>query len=162
MKNKTLTYVLGFAVLIVWGLILYRIFAYVKTDDTTDDTPTVFKKEPYNDYAVKKDTSTLNLKYRDPFGLVKPVDTNRSIKKQFKLQSVVTPQPAFNWDFIKYTGYIRNPETKKLIAILQINGKSEMMAEGDVSDNVKLLKNVQDSVKVRFNGKVKYIVIHHG
>ncbi|SDT67283.1 hypothetical protein SAMN05216490_4778 [Mucilaginibacter mallensis] len=162
MKNKRLTYALGVAVLVVWGLIIYRFVAYVKTDDISDDTPAAFTKEPYNDYAVKRDTSTLNLKYSDPFGLVKTVDTNKIIKKRVELRSAIAPQPVFNWDFIKYTGYIRNPETKKLIAILQINGKSAMLAEGEVSDNVKLLKNMQDSVKVRFNGKVKYIVIHHG
>jgi len=162
MKNKTLTYGLGVAVLVVWGLILYRVFAYVKTDDSGDGTPVAFTKEPYNDYAVKKDTSILTLKYRDPFGLVRAPDTDKVIFKHRVPLNAATPKQAFNWDFIKYTGYIRNPETKKLIAILQINGKSAMMAEGEVSDNVKLLKNAQDSVKVRFNGKEKYIVIHHG
>jgi hypothetical protein len=162
MKNKALTYGLGVAVLVVWGLILYRVFAYVKTDDGSDETPVAFTKEPYNDYAVKKDTGTLNLKYRDPFGLVTPPDTEKTVRKHTEPRVAIVPKLAFNWGFIQYTGYIRNPETKKLIAILQINGKSEMMAEGEVSDNVKLLKNALDSVKVRFNGKEKYIVIHHG
>jgi hypothetical protein len=162
MKNKALTYGLGFAVLAVWGLILYRVFAYVKTDDASDSAPVTFTKEPYNDYSIKKDTATLNLRYRDPFGLVKPPDTEKVVKKHMEPHMAVIPKPAFNWDFIKYTGYIRNPDTKKLIAVLQINGKSAMLAEGEVSDNVKLLKNAQDSVKVSFNGKVKYIVMHHG
>jgi len=76
-------------------------------------------------------------------------------------KATVVVQPM-SWGFIHYSGYIRNPGSKELIALVQINGKSANMRVGDVFDNVKLIKNMQDSVKVLFNGKTKFITIQHG
>lgn len=161
MKNKKFTYVLGFVVLVVWGLIIYRIVGSMGTEDDASPSQAVsVKKEPYNDYTLPKDTTRLTLNYRDPFGLVKFKDTVKAPVRKDAAPSIV--KPATNWSFIKYSGYIRNPGSKQLIALLQINGKSADMKEGETIDKVKLLKNMQDSVKVLYNGKTKFITIQHG
>ena len=67
-----------------------------------------------------------------------------------------------DWGFIQYSGYIRNPGSKKLVAIMTVNGKNVMMAEGETTDQVKLLKNLRDSIKISFKGKTKFIVMHTG
>jgi hypothetical protein len=164
MKNKKFTYFLGFVVLIVWSLIIYRIIGTIDTgDDTATIAPVSTKKEPFNDYAVPKDTTRLTLNYRDPFGLVQFKDTVKAASHERTAHNVTrVVAPAMNWGFIRYSGYIRNPGSKQLIALIQINGKSADMREGDVVDKVKLLKNMQDSVKVLFNGKTKFITIQHG
>lgn len=163
MKNKKLTYVLGIAVAVVWGLIIYRIVGSLGSDnETSAGTPIAIKKELYNDYAIPKDTTRLTLNYRDPFGLVKFKDTTKVKVHVGSSHLLVASLPAINWSFIRYSGYIRNPVSKKLIALLQINGKSENMAEGETINKVKLLKNMQDSVKISFNGKIKFITIQHG
>jgi hypothetical protein len=158
MKNKKLTYVLGLAVLVVWGLIIYRVVAAAGGDD--GDVPVAaapVKKEPYNDYAVPKDTTHLLLNYRDPFGLVKQKDTVKmSLAHNHKIAGTAL-KPAFNWGFIKYSGYVRNPGSKKLLAILTINGRSVNMTEGETIDKVKLLRNMGDSVKVSCDGHTKFI-----
>ncbi|MHB8208032.1 hypothetical protein [Mucilaginibacter sp.] len=164
MKNKKFTYFLGFAVLIVWGLIIYRIIGTIDTgDDAATIAPVSTKKEPFNDYAVPKDTTRLILNYRDPFGLIPFKDTVKAVSHERTAHDIIlAAAPAINWGFIKYSGYIRNPGSRQLIALVQINGKSADMREGDVVDKVKLLKNMQDSVKVLFNGKTKFITIQHG
>jgi len=164
MKNKKLNYFLGISALIIWGLLIYRIIGSINPgDNTTIIAPALRKKEPFNDYAVPKDTTRLILNYRDPFGLVKFKDTIKDIpRERTRRWAKMTATPAINWGFIKYSGYIRNPGSKQLIALFQINGKSANMREGDVVDKVKLLKNMQDSVKVLFNGKTKFITIQHG
>ena len=73
---------------------------------------------------------------------------------------LVLPRVAavkMDWSFIKYAGYIANPVTKKIISILVINGRSAMLREGETSENVKLLKNLRDSIKVSFKNKTRYI-----
>jgi len=164
MKNKKFTYFLGFAVLIVWGLIIYRIIGTIATDDNTVMiAPVSTKKDPFNDYAVLKDTTRLTLNYRDPFGLVPFKDTIKAVSHERTAHNItLAAAPPMNWGFIRYSGYIRNPGSKQLIALVQINGKSADMREGDVVDKVKLLKNMQDSVKILFNGKTKFITIQHG
>jgi hypothetical protein len=115
-------------------------------------------KEPYDDYAIPKDTTHLLLNYRDPFGLMIPKDSVKIRATTTRhIVPVVTP---INWGFIKYSGYIKNPGSKKLIALLSINGKEEMMTEGETVDNVKLIKNMRDSVKISFNGHLKSISMH--
>ena len=66
MKNKKLTYILVPLVLIVWGLIIYRIF---NTIHNTDDSPLL--NTPIATINGEKntllDTFSLQLNYRDPF-----------------------------------------------------------------------------------------------
>jgi len=162
MKNKNVTYVLGLVVVIVWGVIIYRIVAAASESD--DDIPVVassVQKEAYNDFAVQKDTTRLLLNYRDPFGLVKQKDTiHVSSSRSPRLSNISMPiKPPFNWGFIQYSGYVRNPGSKKLITVISINGKNEMLAEGETKNQVKLLKNLGDSIKISYNGKTKYIPI---
>jgi hypothetical protein len=163
MKNKKLTYFLGFAVLVVWGLILYRVFDASGGDDN-DSSPVKsapIQKEAYNDYEILTDTSHLLLNYRDPFSQGREKDTAQIPLKKLLVKNriLLPPKPAFNWGFIQYSGYIRNPGSKKLIALVSINGKDEMFSEGETKDHVKLIKNLRDSIRIRFNGKTKFITI---
>ncbi len=157
MKNKMVTYLLGALVAIVWGIIIYRIFdAAVGSDDAAPGPATV-KKEAYNDYAIAKDTTHLLLNYHDPFGLTRQKDTIAVVKKVNYKPAAMVPKPVMNWGFIQYSGYIRNPASKKLITLININGRSEMLTEGQEKDNVKLIKNLRDSIKISYNGKIKFI-----
>jgi len=161
MKNKKVTYLLGLVVVIVWGLIIYRIFdAATGSDDAATPVQTNIKKEAYNDFAIPKDTSHLLLNYRDPFGITQQKDTAvLPVKKMVHRISPIMPKPVFNWNFIQYSGYIRNPASKKLITLISINGQNEMLTEGEVKRQVKLIKNMHDSIKISYNGKIKYITI---
>jgi len=165
MKNKKLTYFLILVVAGVWGMIIYRVFSAV--DNTDDDTTSVAPKpikEAFNDYTIPKDTTKLLLNYRDPFGVTKRKDTTtrlRSITKPGPSIAVAV-KPAINWSFITYSGYIRNPATKKLIALVSINGQNLTLNEGETKNQVKLLKNLRDSIKVSFDGKTKFISMKPG
>jgi len=149
------------AVVGVWSMILYRIFAAVGNNDDTAAIPTLKpQKEAYNDFTIPKDTTKLLLNYRDPFGLVKQKDTAMSIVKISKhLNTQVIAKPGINWSFITYSGYIRNPASKKLVALVSINGQNITLTEGETKDQVKLIKNLRDSIKVSYQGKTKFIVI---
>ncbi len=160
MKNKKLTYLLGFIVVAVWGMIIYRIIYAVKNTDDSDVPAIAAKaiKEPYNDFAIPKDTTRLLLNYRDPFGLLKFKDTVTLPVNLVHHKIISLPvKPGINWGFIKYLGYIRNPGSRKEIALVSINGKNEMFLQGEIKDKVRLIKNLRDSIKVSFNGQTKFI-----
>ena len=165
MKNKQLTYFLGLVVVVVWGVIIYRIVSTAAgNDDPAPIASPSIKKEPYNDFAVQKDTARLLLNYRDPFGLTKQKDTaHYSVKKNIAINvnsaTSTLMKPAFNWGFLQYSGYVRNPGSKKIITLISINGKNEILAEGETKNQVKLIKNMGDSIKISFNGKTKFIPI---
>jgi hypothetical protein len=160
MKNKKSTYLLGAAVLIVWGLIIYRIFNAL--NDTGPDASAMsapVKKETYNDYTIPADTTRLSLNYRDPFGITQTKDTVSD--KHMLISAVKTAPreaaPGMNWDFIRFVGYIRNPDSKKLVAMIHLNGAELMMSEGEMNSNLKLIKNYRDSIKITYQGKTKFI-----
>jgi hypothetical protein len=163
MKNKKLTYFLIVVVAGLWGLIIYRIIGAVSADNDTTSSPvsTSAVKEAYNDFSIPGDTAKLLLNYRDPFGLVKPKDTVivKSDKSLSHKSLPVVIKPAMNWSFITYSGYIRNPSTKKLIALVSINGQSMTLSEGESKSQVKLIKNLGDSIKISYGGKTKFIPI---
>ena len=165
MKNKKMTYFLGFVVIIVWGMVIYRLFdaAGGSDDDAVPAVSSNFKKEPYNDFVIPKDTTRLLLNYRDPFGLVKQKDTAAISVKRSVHTSIIpaSVKPAFNWGFIQYSGYVRNPGSKKLVTLVSINGQNEMLTEGEIKNQVKLIKNLGDSIKISFNGKTKFITMKH-
>ena len=145
----------------VWGMILYRIFAAVGNNDDTSAVPTITpKKEAYNDFTMPKDTTKLLLNYRDPFGLTKQIDTSKKSIKISKHSSIgLTIKPGINWSFITYSGYIRNPSSKRLVTLVNINGQNLTLTEGETKNQVKLLKNLKDSIKVSYQGKTKFIAI---
>ena len=161
MKNKTLTYALIVVVAGLWGYIAYRIFSAVTSKD--DDVPQVVKveKESFNDYQLPKDTTMLLLNYRDPFGLIKSKDTVTLHTRVYGFVKNVSsaPKPFINWPNVSYSGYIRNPATKKLVALVSINGQSYALIEGESKSDVKLLRNLRDSIKISYQGKSKFITL---
>lgn len=161
MKNKMTTYVLIFFVLLVWGIIGYRLFDAMNNNDNVPFNPHIELKETYNDFTVKKDTGSLSLNYRDPFGMVTK-DTIEKIPLRSVPRKVINAaiKPTVNWNMIKYSGYIRNPNSKKLIAIMNINGKTIMLSEGESAEQVQLLKNARDSVKVSYKNQTKFIDVN--
>ncbi|MDO3645225.1 hypothetical protein [Mucilaginibacter sp. L3T2-6] len=161
MKNKATLYILGAAVAIVWGLIIYRVYDSVGSgDDGVVAGISKPAKEAFNDYTVPADTTHLLLNYRDPFSEEKMADTKVHVKISTAKPRAEKKVVAMNWGFITYSGYINNPVGKKFLAVMHINGKAVMLTEGETNQNVKLLKNMRDSVKVSFGGKIKVISMH--
>ncbi len=160
-KNKTLTYALIIVVACLWGYIAYRIFSAVTTKDDDLPQPVKMEKEAYNDYELPSDTTKLMLNYRDPFGILKPKNTVVTHSKNPGAIKITTlaPKPVMNWSFISYSGYIRNPATKKLVALISINGQSYALSEGESKSDVRLLRNLRDSIKISYQGKSKFIAL---
>lgn len=164
MKNKKLTYVLILFVLIIWGIIISRILGAMNQDDDSPVVEHTEFKESYNDFTVKKDTGSLNFNYRDPFSSVAKDIPDTIVKRSVQqVSKVIAPivKPTVNWSGIKYSGYIRNPGSKKLIAIMDINGKAVTLSEGESAEQITLLKNAKDSVKIKYKGQVKFISVNN-
>ncbi len=160
-KNKKLTYLLICAVAGVWGIIIYRVL-FNEADAAYEPAFKSAKvaQEPYDQYLVKNDTFKLALNYRDPFlGGISHVSENVEpvTATPVNFNPPPPPPPPIDWSIIKYSGYVVNPATKKLVAILVVNGREQMTAEGQTFEGVKLLQNRKDSILVSWQGKKKYI-----
>jgi hypothetical protein len=160
-KNKNMTYLLGLVVLVVWGMIIYRVFNVFNSNDEGAPAAVVKSaKEAYNDFSIPKDTTRLLLNYRDPFGLTRQKDTDRVVIRRISERKIpVQVNKPMDWSFIKYSGYMLNPGTKKMIALLSINGQNITLSEGQTKNDVRLIKNMRDSIKIVYAGKTKFISI---
>jgi hypothetical protein len=159
MKNKWVTILLISAVLLIWGVVFFRVLKVVDGDgEETHYVKDTKVKTAFNDFTLPGNSQISVLTRRDPFGIIIPKDT--VLKKKYKADSIKqqkAPVIIPNWDFVKYLGFIRNPETKKLIAIMRINGNESMLTEGETRDGVSLVKNFRDSLKIKYKGEIKFI-----
>jgi len=151
MKRK-FTYLLLVIVIIIWGVIFYRLF-FLRTKserviiNLTEQKPHMkITSEPYE----------LIADYRDPFfeqRVVKHVPpiliANHSIEPHLPLKGQVEILP------LKFVGLIQNPSTKKQITLINFEGKDFMMGKGDTKNGVTLLEISADSIKVKYQGTTK-------
>lgn len=161
MKNKKLTFLLIVSVAAVWGIIFYRIFAVSTVEDSSFSIASAQFKHSAAESSAMPDSFTLTVNYRDPF-----LD---DIKQEVQLSTIsndaeepdrpgiIDVTPHVNWEFIRYSGYVINPGTRKKVAIVFVNGKEQMLEEGEKTMGVRLLKNLKDSIKVSYQNQIKYI-----
>ena len=155
MKNKKVTYILIPAVALVWGLIIYKVFYYVKAEpDFSSNVQIMPVKAKKIEFA---DTFSLINDYPDPF-----LDTryggylseNSSGQKKVRQKIEKVEQ---NWPEISLGGIIVNNKTNKQNICISINRKNLLLTVGEEKEAIRLVKIYNDSVLVEFCGEEKII-----
>ena len=158
MKNKKLSWFLLPAVLCIWGVIGWKVYAAVGDDEdiaapenelhvTSDHVPAI------------PDTYNLQLDYRDPF-LDKPVPVkmpkkNSSAPIPPKIEKKETVVAV--WPVLRYAGLVKQSKDGKLVGFLNVNGVSHFVKSTDVIDELVIGKVWSDSVEVR-RGKERRVI----
>ena len=146
MKNKKNIYFLLPAVLIIWGLLGYRIFSTVQPNNTSNNLTTsqvVFKP---NEFKESK-PFIVNLDYRDPF-----LGTTTTVKKtKNKLKIKAKPQPKKPFPQIVYKGVVSG--TTNQVFIISIDGKQYFFKKNQMHNEIKLISGTSKSVSLKFQGQ---------
>jgi hypothetical protein len=164
MKNKKLKYVLIPVVIVVWGLVFYKVFNYANDDIVLPSISNQLSKSAT--VESQKDTFSLSLQYQDPF-----LKKNRIIRKEStEAQELNTnqantpltirhsrrrrtkPTPKQKLSEISYGGEIINANTKNVTAVIKINGKNKLLSKGDIVGDVEILKVYTDSIILKDQG----------
>lgn len=154
-----MVYILVPLVVIIWGLVLYRILDLGKDEAQINEAPIAVKTETK---ATKKDSFTIVANYRDPF-LGKMTHQRRTtgneVKKQVKKVKKPPPPPvAVHWPSIIFGGLIRNNQSNQEIAIVTINNQEALLGIEDKLQGVTLKKIFnKDSILVAMNDHKKVI-----
>lgn len=160
-KHKIFTYSLLSCVALVWGIVFYQVYATMAQEE--EPVALVQKNKILYVKLInhEDDSVKLALNYRNPFApngdgdvtiaSASPVNTVKVIQSDQKIKTKV------NWSNILYSGYINNPSNKQKIGIISMNGTSLMLAEGQTSNGLKLLKLMKDSAQLRYEKEIKYI-----
>ena len=158
MKSKTIIYLLGFSVLCIWGIILFRIF--LSMGDKGGETNLANKAMPVKKAGIPKlypDTFTLVMDYPDPFTGVVAIsnDTSKIRVTQHAAQPIEAQiNPVHE---MKYLGYVRNGQGRNGVAIISYNGKERMMEKGDTIVGATLTSIQRNMVGMRYKGRTTII-----
>ena len=145
MKNKKNIKVLLPLVVIIWGILIFKIVDAFRPDDmnlqqgvvSSFKAPSVKEKEQFNLIAVESDPFL-----GTPYAKSSKKD-NRAIKKV---------QNETPWPNIQYLGLVSDNNSKSKIFIISINGQQQLLAAGEITQDVKVVKGNSESVTLRFNG----------
>jgi len=158
MKNKKLLYILIPCTLLLWGMIVYKIFSVATNNNDDSFKSAVFTPSISNKAA--SDTFSIHPSYRDPFlgtANKKTISTDKnSVPKKTTPPAVIKNTIPFPQ--ITYGGLIKNTKSNKQLVMVLINGQSNIMKIGDIISEVELTKIFRDSIEVRFLKEKKFIV----
>lgn len=146
-------------VAVIWGIIIYRIL-------NTLNSPTISvlsntDKVVNNDTSrFIRDTFQISNNYRDPF-LGTIIRANKEVNGGAKMNKEKQPKvqvaTVTKWPAIVYNGMIRKKESVQMVALLKIDGKTDVVAKGSSMSGVQLVSVYKDSIQVIYEGEIKTI-----
>jgi len=154
-KNKRINYLLIPLVILIWGIIIYKIFFTNKSYSTNQSQIILSQKNKIKPLANR--TYKLTLNYLDPF-LKGEVDTevidevNDNNYYGYNTDQL-TGNNYIQWPAVKYFGLSQNNKSK--VGWLNIDGKSILVHNGDEHNNVYVKKIMGDSILLQFKGEFK-------
>lgn len=160
--NKYAPYVLGPMLLLVWGLVFYKIYQAVYGSETVYAIPN-FEVLPVYETISQDSSYALLVDYVDPF-LGRTVDGQRRTPTIARQRSIGVPRlvqhtaptpkavPLVPFPEVVYQGYqVLEGDT---IALLKVNGRFYPMARlGDVYQGVTVQVIYGDSIGLSFGGE---------
>ncbi len=155
MKNKKNIYILLTAVLLVWGILGYRIFSTVNPSSKKQQTAVVtnsFKPQQLQE----SEAFTINTDYRDPF-----LGTF-SKKKVVKIKKIIraTPKtPKIPFPAIIYKGLVSVKGKQQQVFLINIDGQQYFFKKNSTYKEVKLLRGSNKQVVLKFKGQQQTFVL---
>ena len=148
MKNKKNIYILITAVLLVWGLLGYRIFSTVDPINKKQLTVSFSNFKPQ--LLQESETFAINTDYRDPFlGTL----SQKKITKTKKTTNAISTKPKVPFPSIIYKGLVSSKKKNQQIFLISINGQQYFFKKNSTQKEVKLLSGTAKEVVLRFQGQ---------
>lgn len=144
LKNKASLYLLFPMVIIIWGIVIFRVLGAF--GDEVVVLPPTSEKVGEEIKRIKKDTFSLLPIDQDPFlghDYKKPVP--------IRAKSIIAAEPV-EWPEISYLGLVSDAGQSSEIHILQINGRQLLVEKGGTADEIKVLNSRSGEVTLLYRG----------
>ncbi len=145
MKNKKNIYFLLPAVILIWGLLGYRVYSGLQPSTTTNEELTVATFKPQE--LKETEPFTISTDYRDPF--LGTYNKKSVIKKTSKRVEKIAKVP---FPMIVYKGMMSS-QSKKSVFIITVNGQQFLYKNRTTHNEVKLLKGNVKEVTLQYKGQ---------
>ncbi|MCB2196751.1 MAG: hypothetical protein KQH79_12890 [Bacteroidetes bacterium] len=163
-NNKKITYILFPLVIIIWGLVIYRIFFEGKVTPENLDV----KVKPVINKVEKESKRTYRLiaNYRDPFlsnlnrTVANPEIDNQETEnnRTTNLRRRRTTVSRVRWPQITYGGFIEDNEKQEITILLNIQDRDYLVKEGDTIEQVFIKSFYKDSLVLVYNEEEKTLI----
>lgn len=153
LKNKKITYLLLALVVIIWGMIFYRIYS------NFGGKKMVEKSLPHSVGIAKHDQNdsilTLSLNYPDPFlkGEEQSVDPLLSIEDKTPISPTV-----INWPQIEYRGLLCGNNNEST-GLLRIQNTDLLVKQGKVYAAIRIRTLSRDSIFLEYQKESRWVSI---
>ncbi len=149
MKNKKNIRILLPLVVIIWGILIYKMVDAFSSDEAVVPqnamgnfkAPDIKPKEKYTLIAIES----------DPFlGTVYKKKQKRTgtTARKIKVKEIVWPQ-------IQYMGLVADGGSNDKIFVVTINGQQQLLRAGETLENVKVLRGNAEKITLRFEGQTQ-------
>ena len=150
MSKQTKTYLLLGVVLVIWGVIGFKVVNTL----SPNEEPQIVQKQAMDipKATIKKDTFTLYANYRDPF-----LGTTQSPKKKIKKtvsKKVDTPKKN-----IVYSGMVSQSGSGSSLFFVTVDGQQHIMSANQEIEGVRLLSGNASRIRIRYNGMHETITL---
>lgn len=155
-KKKTI-YILMPIVILVWGFVFYQLYGYFFSTPSYANTE---EEIIINIDEIKKDTFSIVADYRDPFLSQKRIQTvnHRVVTKTNGSKAKKNSAPTvLKWPSIQYKGMIKNNNSERRVAIVNVDGKERIVKEGTTLNELKVVKIEKETITVSFQNEQKTI-----
>lgn len=148
-KNKNVKILLPI-VIIIWGVLIYKIYDAFRPSakNIRSSTPEVYTPQQ----IIEKDTFSLLPLDADPFlGILyvkKAEVSSKKIPPTKKVEEILWPE-------ITYLGIVSDKEASTSVFIIQINGRQFLVKKGETIQDIQLVSGSDKTVQLRYKGKNK-------
>ena len=151
MKSKKNIYFLLPAVLIVWGLLGYRIYTSLAPTNSIEQN-NVSTTQFIPQEIAATETFTINTDYRDPF-LGEVSKRPKVVPKKSNKQATTVPQKPF--PTIVYKGVVAAEGKKEQVFIISIDDQQHFFKKNTTKNDVKLVRGTSSEIILQFQGEKK-------
>ena len=146
MKNKKNIYFLLPAVLLVWGLLVYKIIGGL--NPSAQETKSIESIGQFKPKKIEQTTPfTIKADYRDPF-LGTFEKKKRKVTKRKNIPTV--KKPSIPFPTIVYKGIVSPKSNNEKVFLIIVNGQQHMFKRSSVFNAVKLLSGNAQEITVVF------------
>lgn len=157
LKNRKSTIVLVPLVLIVWGILFWKLFVKLGGGDNVQNMP-ISKYQPTKDSIEFESVPTPKCNYADPF--LKPLEksTVELAKDKKKEPSKKSLNRVVRWPMIEFMGVVKSKRKKSALGILKIGRDEYLVRENDLQEGVEILSISSDSVGLKYQEDTRFFV----
>jgi len=161
MKNKKLTYILFPLVILIWGLVIYRIFFQNRI--SSDNLQVHERVKTLQIEKVDKEQYDLVADYRDPFlsNITAPFEKNPENEnkelEQVNLRRQRANISSVRWPEVSYGGFIKNDKENKFTLLFGVQKRNYLVHVGDTIQEIYIKAFYRDSILVVYNNEEKIL-----